>query len=530
MPMAEPDLRLGIDVGGTNTDAVVLDRDDRLITKVKLRTTGDVMSGVSDAIAAAADSLGDDRRRITHVMLGTTRVTNAVLGRRDLRRVAALRIGGPATRSVPPLTTWPADLRNAATVGSTVVDGGIELDGTEIAPFDAEGAARFFESVAGTADGVAITSVFAAVSNRHELAAAEIAREVMGDIPVSLSHEIGTIGLIERENATILNAALVGLAEQIATSLDDALQTSEIAPVAFLAQNDGTLMSLSHALDFPVLTIGSGPANSMRGAAHLSGMSDALIADIGGTSTEIGTLVNGYPIESTDAIGLGGVRTNFRMPDIVVVGVGGGTIIRNGDGGPRLGPDSVGHDLADAALIFGGDTATLTDAAVGVGRVKLGDASRIGSRASLFAEAIARCDVLLADAVDRAKTARVEPPLIVVGGASFLVPDEIPGVSSTHRPEHHEVANAVGAALAQVSGQVERAVDVAAASRRAALDRVCDAACARAVRAGADPARTEVVEIEEIPLAYLRDPAVRIRVKAVGPLGGATNDERPAQP
>jgi len=519
--MRAVDLRLGIDVGGTHTDAVVIDRDDRLIAKAKVVTTPDVTGGVAAAIGAAAEALGGDRGRITHVMLGTTHVTNAVLGRRDLRRVAVLRIGGPATRSVPPLATWPSDLRNAVVVGSAVVDGGIELDGREIAPFDADGTARFFASIGGSADAVAITSVFAAVSGRHELAAAEIAREVLGDVHVSLSRDIGAIGLIERENATVLNAALVGLAEQIADALGDALAAHGLSPVRYLAQNDGTLMSLDHALRHPVLTIGCGPANSMRGAAHLAGAADALVADVGGTSTEIGVLVGGFPCESNDVIGIGGVRTNFRMPDVVALSVGGGTVLADGDREVRVGPDSVGFGLERSALVFGGATATLTDAAVRAGRASIGDRRRLRGRGrdGLLARGLQRSDVLLADAVDRAKMARGEPLLIVVGGAGFLVPDDLPGVGSVHRPDHHEVANAFGAAIAQVSGQIDRIVHFGGAGRAGALEQAREAAHAQAVRAGADPSRTEIVELEEIPLAYLPDPAVRVRVKAVGPLG-----------
>lgn len=515
------DLRLGIDVGGTHTDAVVVDRDDRLVAKAKVATSRDVMGGVAAAIAAASDALGDERSRISHVMLGTTHVTNAMLQRRDLRRVAVLRIGGPATRSVPPLSTWPSDLRNAVVAGSAVVDGGVELDGSEIAAFDADATARFFASVAGAVDGVAITSVFAAVSARHELAAAEIARDVLGDVHVSLSRDIGAIGLIERENATVLNAALVGLAEQIAEALTDALAAHDLDPARFLAQNDGTLMSLEHALRHPVLTIGCGPANSMRGAAHLAGATDALVADVGGTSTEIGALVGGFPCESNDVIGVGGVRTNFRMPAVVAVAVGGGTVLTDGEREVRVGPDSVGYALERSALVFGGATATLTDAAVGAGRADLGDERRLRDRPELLRRAIERSDLLLADAVDRAKMVRGEPPLIVVGGASFLVPDDLPGVGSVQRPEHYEVANAFGAAIAQVSGQVDRIVRFGAAGRSGALEKAREAAHAQAVRAGADPNRTEVVEFEEIPLAYLPDPAVRVRVRAVGPLGTA---------
>src|SRR5205085_622983 len=123
-----------------------------------------------------------------------------------------LRIGGPATHSVPPLATWPAALRSAVAKGIMIVDGGFEIDGSELHPFDAVATARFFESLVSRVEAVAITSVFAAVSDEHERRAEALAREILGDVPVSLSHEIGSIGLIERENATVLNAALAGIA------------------------------------------------------------------------------------------------------------------------------------------------------------------------------------------------------------------------------------------------------------------------------------------------------------------------------
>jgi len=255
------DMRLGIDVGGTNTDAVVLDRGDRLLAKVKVASTADVTSGISAAIDAILDAPGVDKRRITHVMLGTTHATNAVLQRRDLRRVAVLRIGGPATRAVRPLYSWPDELRSAISVGETIVDGGIEFDGRELVPFDRDAAAAFLASVAEQVDAVAITSVFAPISASQELQAEELVRREVGNVHVSLSHEIGTLGLLERENATVLNAALVGVARDVAFGLQAALAGHALRPVMFFAQNDGTLMGADYALRYPVLTIGSGPAN-----------------------------------------------------------------------------------------------------------------------------------------------------------------------------------------------------------------------------------------------------------------------------
>ena len=176
--------------------------------------------------------------------------------------------------------------------------------------------------------------MFAPVSPRHELAAAEIVKRELGEeMHVSLSHEIGSVGLLERENATILNAALVGVARDVATAMRDALAAHGLRPVTFFAQNDGTLMALGHALRYPVLTIGSGPANSVRGAAFLTGNTDSLVADVGGTSTDVGVLVNGFPRESSEGVEIGGVRTNFRMPDLVTIALGGGTVVSDGEPG-----------------------------------------------------------------------------------------------------------------------------------------------------------------------------------------------------
>jgi N-methylhydantoinase A/oxoprolinase/acetone carboxylase beta subunit len=509
------DLRIGIDVGGTNTDAVILDRRDALLARAKVPTTSDVSSGIAQAIRAVADRIGDARERITHAMLGTTHATNAVLERRRLRRVAVLRIGAPATFAVRPLFGWPEDLRATISVGETIVRGGFEFDGREIVPLDTEAISRFAAEVAGRAEGVAISSVFAAISAEHELTAREFVRKELGDeIEISLSHEIGSLGLLERENATVLNSALTGVARDVAGALGGALDASGLDPIPFFAQNDGTLMDLAYALRYPVLTIGSGPANSIRGAAFLTRSSDAIVVDVGGTSTDVGVLVKGFPRESNSGVEIGGIQTNFRMPDLVTIALGGGTVVV----GPRVGPESVGYRLTQEALVFGGTQATLTDAAVAARRIELGDRASVAGHESELRAALATADVMIADAVDRVKTSREARPLIAVGGGSMLVPDELPGVSEVFRPDHFDVANAIGAAIASVSGEVDRIFHLGTGGRQAAVDEASQDAIDRAVAAGAAPEDLEIIEIEEIPLSYLTDPAVRIRVKVAGPL------------
>jgi N-methylhydantoinase A/oxoprolinase/acetone carboxylase beta subunit len=241
---------------------------------------------------------------------------------------------------------------------------------------------------------------------------------------------------------------------------------------------------------------------------------DGLVVDVGGTSTDVAALEQGFPRESAIALDVGGVRTNFRMPDIVSIGVGGGSIVTGGE--PlRVGPQSVGAALPVHALVFGGATTTLTDAAVAAGRVQIGD---VAPPRDLDADRIlAAAGALLAGAVDRARTAMADVPLVAVGGGSFLVPDTLVGISEVLRPDHHDVANAVGAAIAQVSGQIEEVVRMDG-DRAEVLAAARERATRRAVEAGADGDHVEIVEQDEVPLAYVTEPIVRLRVKAVGPL------------
>jgi len=251
---------------------------------------------------------------------------------------------------------------------------------------------------------------------------------------------------------------------------------------------------------------------------------------VGGTSSDVGVLVNAFPRESNSGVEIGGIATNFRMPDLVTIAVGGGTVIHAGSPphGLTVGPESVGFRIREEALVFGGSTATLTDASVAAGAIDLGDPSRVDLRDPVLAAALARAHAMLEEAIDRVKTSREARPLIAVGGGSHLIPDEVAGVSEVHRPAHHDVANAIGAAIAAVSGQVDRVYNLSGSTRADALEEAREEATGRAIAAGAAPGQVHIVELEEIPLAYLAHPALRIRAKAVGAFDLAETDDRPS--
>lgn len=513
-------VRIGVDVGGTNTDAVLLDTDNTILASVKRPTSSDVESGVAAALHAVLE--GHDPSAAEIAMLGTTQCTNAIVTRRNLRRVGILRIGAPATTAVPPLSDWPQDLKAPVLADARIVSGGHHFDGRELARLDTSAVRRAARDWRDEVGAIAVCSVFSPSDPEHETRAAEILREHV-DVPISISHEIGSIGLLERESATVMNAALTGVAEHATRGFVQALSAAGLSVTPYLSQNDGTLMTLAHAASYPVLTVASGPTNSLRGGALLSGCADAAVIDVGGTTADFGVLHQGFPRESGVAVDIGGVVTNFRMPDLVSVGIGGGTVVRGSGSGLRLGPDSVGHEITQRAVCFGGDTVTLTDAAVANG-LSLGDAVAVRAcvDTSSATEVLAASREVLNRALDRIRTSDQPVRVVAVGGGSFLVPDDLDGAHEVLRPSHHEVANAVGAAIADVSGEVDRIYRMEGRSRASVLDEAREEAEQRAVDAGADPQTVRELSLEEIQLAYLPGDAVRVRARAAGRLVGAS--------
>lgn len=512
-------MRIGIDVGGTNTDAVLLD-GSTVLAEVKSATSPNVTSGIVEALRGLRARHDFDPADVRAVMIGTTHFINAITEAQRLAPTAALRLGLPATAALPPFCDWPRRLIDAVDGKAYLCHGGHEFDGRLIAPIDRNEILRAVADMAARGvRSVAVSSVFSPVNAVMEQEAAAIITEQLPDVHVSLSHEIGRMGLLERENATIINACLRELAEQICDGLTGALLGEGFPGALFLSQNDGTLMDVEYARQYPVATFASGPTNSMRGAAFLSGLDTCAVVDVGGTTTDIGILQGGFPREATAEVSVGGIRTNFRMPDVLSVGIGGGSRVRGTGDGITVGPDSVGYRLREDALIFGGSVLTASDLAVAAGLADIGDRSAVAGldRATVRAGLahIADATVRL---VDRMRTSAAPLPVVLVGGGSILLPDVLPGIEVVRRPERFAVANAIGAAIAQVGGEVDRIFSVEPGRREAVLDEAKDEAVRRATAAGADPRSIDVVDVEEVPIAYLPGNATRIRVRAVGDL------------
>lgn len=513
-------MRIGIDVGGTNTDAVLMD-GATVLGATKTPTTPNVTDGITTALRNLVEQTGLDVAKLDGVMIGTTHFTNAVVERLRLQPTACIRLGLPATACLPPMVDWPDELREVIGGHYYLAHGGHEFDGREISPFEPDeirGIANDIKAKGIVA--IAISSVFSPVNSAFEEKAAAIVQEVLPDAQITLSSKIGRIGLLERENAAIMNACLRELAFKTVNGFKTALTEMNITAPFYISQNDGTLMNADFAMDYPVLTFASGPTNSMRGAAFLSGLKDAIVIDVGGTTTDIGVLQHGFPRVAALAVDIGGVRTNFRMPDTYSIGLGGGSLIQTDP--LKVGPQSVGYELTTKAKVFGGDTLTTTDIIVAAGKADVGDASLVaGLDREMLTAVEARITEMINVAVDRMKTSATAVPVIIVGGGSILIQGEINGASEVVKPKHFAVANAIGAAIAQIGGETDRIFSLAEMSRDEAMAQAQREAIERAVAAGASAESVEIVDVEEVPLAYLPGNATRIMVKAVGDLAGS---------
>lgn len=506
-------LRIGIDVGGTNTDAVILN-GATVVAATKAPTTDDVTSGITAALAEILP--GIDTSDISSVFIGTTHFINAIAQAKGLEEVAAVRLATPP-QSLLPMIDWPDHLRDAVGNHTYVVAGGAQFDGSPLSAVDEQGLRDVAASIKSSGvRRIALSSVFSVVNPEPELLAEHILSEELPDATITRSTLVGRVGLLERENATILNAALLGLAGRVIDALEDVVEHAGVSAPILLSQNDGTVMALERARQFPIFTIASGPTNSMRGAALLTGLDDGVVVDVGGTTTDIGLLQQGFPRESTVAMSLAGVRSNFRIPDVLSLALGGGTIVSSD--GETVGPESVGHRITSEARVFGGSTLTFTDVAVAAGVDEIGDRSAVtGLDRGVIDRALAVAGDRVLHSIEKAKLTSSDTPIIIVGGGASLLA-AVPGLENAVIPPHAGVANAVGAAFAEAGGEVDRVYALEGTTRADVLDEAKAEAIAKAIEVGADPENVRIITSEDVPLTHLPGgQAVHVRVKAVGP-------------
>lgn len=508
-------MRLGINVGDTNTHAVLMN-GTAILTEAQVTSTPDIVSGISEGLSMMLARTNLNPAQIEVVMIGTSHFSRAIIERRNLTPVAIVRLGLPATQAIPPFSDWPCDLLEVIKGQAHLAHGGYEFDGRMIAslrPAEIQEIARKIQDQGIHA--VAISSVFSMVNSSMEEEAAEIIRQTIPEASVTLTHEIGRMGLLERENAAIMNASLCDLAKNVIQTIRKALLERGIRSPVYLSQNDGTCMAASYAENYPVLTFASSSSNAISGAAFLSGARDAVVIDMGGRTSKVGVLVRGFPLESVFVAHLGGVRINLRMPDVYTFNLGTGSLVSLEP--LKIGPESVGPELNKRSLVFGGTDLTAIDIAVAAGIADVGQHSAVNGLSPRTVErAMREMQRMVEQAINQMKVTAAPVEAVLVGSGSILIRPRLAGTSDVIRPEYFAIARAVGAAIGRVGGEVDRVFSLTRISREAALQQARESAFAKAAAAGANPETIEVVEEHVTPLNYLRGNALRVRIRSMG--------------
>lgn len=538
--MSSKRLRIGVDVGGTNTDGVIIDPSLKhtpskgIIAYHKAPTTINPSDGINAAITHMFTSTTPaiDPADVVSVTIGTTHFVNAVVERdaRRLCKVAVVRLAGPFGKHAPPCVDWPVEMKDLILGHWASVKGGLEVDGTLIAELDEDAVREQCRIIRDKGiRSIVVNGVFSPIDTVHlqeERAAEIIHEELAREADVVLSKDVANLGFLERENAAILNAAILPFAKKTIRSFQDPVQKLGLDCPVFITQNDGTILSGEAASRLPIRTFSSGPTNSMRGAAFLTHGEETegkalMVVDIGGTTTDVGLLLaNGFPRQQAAYSDLAGVRMNFSCPDVKSIGLGGGSIVRKGTGASKttVGPDSVGYKITEHAMVFGGDVLTTTDATVAHQsdlNIGIPDLVRGKLGRSELAEVRAIIKQKLEKVIDMMKTSPEDLPVLLVGGGAVIAPDKLNGASMVLKPRWSGVANAIGAAMAGISAVIDTVKSTETKSTTRLLEEISAEAVEKTVAAGASRDSVKIVEMETLPLQYIANKS-RFIVRAAG--------------
>lgn len=515
--------RIGMDIGGTHTDGVLIDSQERILAKAKCCTTEDLQSGVKEVLRLLKKDISPEQ--VSAIFLGTTHGTNALLQRKDLQRVGLLRLSGGKSLLLPPAISWPSDLRDAIRIRCETIGGGFECDGRPLTPFCKKEARLAIERLLEQgAESLAVVGVFSPLCAAQELEVAECVRSAFGvQIPLSLSHEIGGMGFMERENATLMNAALRHTMAQGFTQMEYACRQEGFDAPLSITQNDGSLLSLAEGIKYPVLTLAAGPTNSLIGGCRLAGYQNAVVIDVGGTSTDVGMLQNSFPVRSMKPSMIGGVSVYSSAPDLLSIALGGGSCICQTTS--QIGPLSVGRELPKKALCFGGSALTFTDIAIRLGHLSISGVSLDALKEHPNMPSYTQCMALYAQAeqkvallVNQMRGRYQHLPCLFVGGGSrlfgstFSLRNSLGALDAFQ--EHFDVANAYGAALSEVAGTIDTVVSLS--ERERTLSALHDEARNQAVLKGADHMCLRLIDQQIIPYPYASNQMARVIVRWSG--------------
>jgi N-methylhydantoinase A/oxoprolinase/acetone carboxylase beta subunit len=329
---------LGIDTGGTYTDAVLVDHDSgQVLSAAKALTTyQDLSIGISQAVSAAFEDQSTSPIDVDLVALSTTLATNAIVEGRG-SPVCLLLIGYD-----PGLIEQYGLERELVTDDVVYLRGGHDGLGDEAEPLDEAAARAAILARRGQVEAFSVSGYFGVRNPAHELRVRQLVEELTG-LPVTCGHELTTrLNAVRRATTATLNAGLIPLLQDLIGTVRRALSEMGVLAPLMVVRGDGSLVRAEWAMRRPIETILSGPAASVVGTWHLAGRRDVWVVDVGGTTTDIAALRDGRPRINPEGAQVGQWRTMIEAADVHTVGLGGDSEVRlDSDGRLTIGPRRV---------------------------------------------------------------------------------------------------------------------------------------------------------------------------------------------
>ncbi|KAJ6610386.1 Hydantoinase/oxoprolinase-domain-containing protein [Mycena sp. CBHHK59/15] len=368
-------LRIGVDVGGTNTDGVLLDPSSTsqanrgILAWHKSPTTSNPSQGIKNVITTLLKNANVDSAEVTSVTIGTTQEVehfiNAVVekDRNQPAPVAVIRLCGPFSRDV-------------------IVDGGLEVDGELISDVNKTQIAAECQIIKDKKiTSIVVNGIFSPsdIVERQEERVAEWVRKYFPEANVVVLKEVANLGFIERENTSILNASILPFAKTTIRSFEHVISRLKLKCPLVLTQNNGTILPVHLVAHLPIRMFSGRPTNLMCGAAFLvQKEAEKHACHRHRTTTDVSMLLaSGLPRQAAAVTEILGVRMNFSCPDVKSIGLGGRSIMCKPSATAKLtiGPNSIGRYIHTHGLVFGRDEPTATDYTIAAqGLTHIGDA------------------------------------------------------------------------------------------------------------------------------------------------------------
>jgi N-methylhydantoinase A/oxoprolinase/acetone carboxylase beta subunit len=513
-------MRLGIDVGGTNTDVVLMSENGQLLAAAKQLTTEDILTGMSVAISSVLSESRILPDQVKGVFIGTTHVLNAMYSKKELARTALIRLT-KQKMTLKPALDWPASLKSYIhsiyhLKSSNSYRGRKESDG-----FTTDLLKLFNAIERGEIDSVCIVGAYSPLYEQEEMLIKERIQEGFPTLPVTVSHKLGSIGFIERENSALLNAIISKVIRTALEGLSTIFNQHSFQCPYWLIQNNGSLMSIEEAIHYPILTIGSGVANSMRGAAVISGYTEFIAVDVGGSTIDIGLVKGSSPKEVINSSGLLGTGIHIPMPAVTSLPFGGGSIVSMKEGMVEIG-NTVASDISKEGIAWGGKTWTVTDSFLKVfPDALLHEMKRINLLDSLPEKAcrqvISYVMNEIKSTIERLIVNEEELPIVLVGGGSPLLHDSLfSKYKKIRKPSGFHICNAIGACFAPISEQIDKVYWLNELTKEEVVSRAVDTVRDAVIKKGGKPESVQIAYVEEFPFDYMQGEVLRVRTKAIG--------------